>query len=143
MPRKARIDYPDGVYHLIVRGIERKRIFRDDQDRNGFLDRLGLLFLESKTSCFAWALLPNHVHLLIESRQRKRRPLSIQVSHPKSHKKGRLTTSEIVVWEAMGDRPQMVDVEIGNLGTLPNKKTVSNQCKNLTNRRSMKNCWTC
>jgi len=67
MPRKARIDYPGGVHHLIVRGIERKRIFRDDQDRNGFLDRLGLLLLESKTSCFAWALLPNHVHLLVRS----------------------------------------------------------------------------
>ncbi len=67
MPRKARIDYPGGVHHLIVRGIERKRIFQDDQDRNAFLERLGLLLLESKTSCFAWALLPNHVHLLVRS----------------------------------------------------------------------------
>jgi REP element-mobilizing transposase RayT len=57
MPRKARIDYPGGVHHLIVRGIERKRIFQDDQDRNAFLDRLGFLLLESETSCFAWALL--------------------------------------------------------------------------------------
>jgi putative transposase len=67
MPRKARIDYPGGVHHLIVRGIERKRIFQDDQDRNAFLDRLGPLLLESKTSCFAWTLLPNHVHLLVRS----------------------------------------------------------------------------
>lgn len=67
MPRRARIDYPGGIHHLIVRGIERKRIFQDDQDRNAFLDRLGLLLLESKTSCFAWALLPNHVHLLVRS----------------------------------------------------------------------------
>jgi putative transposase len=67
MPRKARIDFPGGVHHLIIRGIERKRIFQDDQDRNAFLDRLGLLLLESKTSCFAWALLPNHVHLLVRS----------------------------------------------------------------------------
>src|SRR4030042_6030630 len=67
MPRKARIDYPGGVHHLIVRGIEWKRIFQDDQDRNAFLDRLGLLLLESKTTCFAWALLPNHVHLLVRS----------------------------------------------------------------------------
>ena len=58
MPRKARIDYPGGVHHLIVRGIERKRIFQDDRDRNAFLDRLGFLLLESKTSCFAWALRP-------------------------------------------------------------------------------------
>jgi REP element-mobilizing transposase RayT len=67
MPRKARIDYPGGVHHLIVRGIERKQIFRDDQDLNSFLDRLGSLLLESKTSCFAWALLPNHVHLLVRT----------------------------------------------------------------------------
>ena len=67
MPRKARIDYPGGVHHLIVRGIERKRIFQDDQDRNAFVERLGLLILESKTSCFAWALLPNHAHLLVRS----------------------------------------------------------------------------
>ena len=67
MPRKARIDYPGGVHHLIVRGIERKRIFQDDRDRNAFLDRLGFLLLESKTSCFAWALLPNHVHLLVRT----------------------------------------------------------------------------
>jgi putative transposase len=61
MPRKARIDYPGGVNHLIVRGIERKRIFQDDRDRDAFLDRLGVPLLESKTSCFAWALLLNHV----------------------------------------------------------------------------------
>jgi len=67
MPRKARIDYPGGIHHLIVRGIERKRIFQDDQDRNAFLDRLGFLLLESKTSCLAWALLPNHVHLLVRT----------------------------------------------------------------------------
>ena len=67
MPRRARIDYPGGVHHLIIRGIERKRIFQDDQDRNAFVDRLGLLLQESKTTCYAWALLPNHVHLLVRS----------------------------------------------------------------------------
>jgi putative transposase len=67
MPRKARIDYPGGIHHIIIRGIERKRIFQDDQDRNAFLDRLGFLLLESKTSCFAWALLSNHVHLLVRT----------------------------------------------------------------------------
>ena len=68
MPRKGRIDYPGGVHHLIVRGIERKRIFQDDRDRNAFLDLLGFLLLESKTSCFAWALLRNHVHFPVRNR---------------------------------------------------------------------------
>jgi putative transposase len=45
MPRKARIDYPGGVHHPIVRGIEQKRIFQEDQDPNAFLDRLGFLLL--------------------------------------------------------------------------------------------------
>lgn len=55
------------VHHLIVRGIERKRIFRDDQDRDDFLKRLGKILVESKTPCFAWVLMPNHVHLLVRT----------------------------------------------------------------------------
>ena len=69
MPRKARIDMSGALHHLMIRGIERKRIFRDDQDRNNFLDRLGKILVESKTACYAWALLPNHVHLLLRTGQ--------------------------------------------------------------------------
>src|SRR5512135_928250 len=69
MPRQARIDMSGALPHLIIRGIERKRIFRDDQDRNSFLDRLGLILVESKTACYAWALLSNHVHLLLRTGQ--------------------------------------------------------------------------
>ncbi len=67
MPRKARIDVPGAIHHLIIRGIERKRIFRDDLDRNNFLERLGNIFIESKTPCYAWSLLSNHVHLLVRT----------------------------------------------------------------------------
>lgn len=67
MPRKARIDIPGALHHLIVRGIERKNIFRDDLDRNCFLDRLGNILTESATLCYAWALMPNHVHLLLRT----------------------------------------------------------------------------
>ena len=65
MPRKSRIDAPGSLHHIIVRGIERTKIFRDDRDRNSFLDRIGGIFTETKTSCFAWALIPNHFHLLL------------------------------------------------------------------------------
>jgi len=41
MPRKARIDAPGALHHIIVRGIERRKIFINDSDRNNFLDRLG------------------------------------------------------------------------------------------------------
>ncbi len=48
----------------MVRGIERKPIFKDDIDRNDFLRRLSIILLETSTPCFAWSLMRNHVHLL-------------------------------------------------------------------------------
>ncbi len=67
MPRKARIDLAGAVQHLIIRGIERKKIFRDDSDRDDFLERLGKLLVESRTPCYAFALLSNHAHLLVRT----------------------------------------------------------------------------
>ena len=67
MPRKARIDAPGALHHVIARGIEKRDIFRDDYDRNNFLERLGKVIDESETLCFALALLPNHVHLLFKT----------------------------------------------------------------------------
>ena len=65
MPRKSRIDVPGALNHIIVRGIEGKRIFRDSVDRDNFLDRFGRILGETNTICYAWALIPNHVHLLL------------------------------------------------------------------------------
>lgn len=67
MPRKARIDAPGALHHIICRGIERGEIFKDDIDRNNFIDRLGNILSETKTPCFAWALIPNHFHLLLKT----------------------------------------------------------------------------
>jgi REP element-mobilizing transposase RayT len=67
MPRKARIDGIGAVHHIVVRGIERRRIFDDDDDRKFFLDRLALILEETKTACYAWALIPNHFHLLLRT----------------------------------------------------------------------------
>ena len=67
MPRKARIDAPGALHHIIIRGIERKAIFKDDSDRENFLDRFGTLVSESKTACYSWALMTNHVHLLLKT----------------------------------------------------------------------------
>jgi REP-associated tyrosine transposase len=67
MPRKARIDAPGALHHIIVRGIERRKIFEDDIDRVNFLDRLGKVLSETSTKCFAWALIPNHFHLLLRT----------------------------------------------------------------------------
>jgi len=55
----ARIDAPGALYHIIFRGIERRKIFRDNKDRDNFLDRLGNVLSDSGTPCYAWALIPN------------------------------------------------------------------------------------
>jgi REP element-mobilizing transposase RayT len=67
MPRKARIDAPGAVHHIIARGIEGGQIFRDDKDLENFIKRLGELVAETQTQCFAWALIPNHFHLLLKT----------------------------------------------------------------------------
>jgi REP element-mobilizing transposase RayT len=67
MPRKARIDAPGALHHVIIRGIERRKIFRSEYDRENFLKRLSELIPETKTDCFAWALMSNHVHLLLRT----------------------------------------------------------------------------
>lgn len=67
MPRQSRIDAPGALHHIIIRGIERKAIFKDAKDRANFLERLGKILLESSTPCYAWALLNNHVHLLLRT----------------------------------------------------------------------------
>lgn len=67
MPRKARIDAAGALHHVIVRGIERKKLFRCDYDRKNFINRLGELVSKSQTDCFAWALIPNHAHLLLRT----------------------------------------------------------------------------
>jgi REP element-mobilizing transposase RayT len=69
MPRKSRIDAPGALHHIIARGIERSDIFKDDTDCNNFIDRLGVILPETGTICFAWALLPNHFHLLLKTGQ--------------------------------------------------------------------------
>jgi REP element-mobilizing transposase RayT len=67
MPRQARIDGTGAIHHIVVRGIERRRIFNDDDDREFFMGRLAIILEETKTTCYAWALIPNHFHLLLRT----------------------------------------------------------------------------
>lgn len=67
MPRGPRLDCPGALHHLIVRGIERRRIFRSEGDRDAFLHRLGKLVLDSHAGLYAWALMPNHAHALLRT----------------------------------------------------------------------------
>lgn len=47
MPRKVRIDAPGAMHHVIIGGIERRKIFRSDYDRKNFLNRLSVLIPET------------------------------------------------------------------------------------------------
>jgi len=61
--RKAHIDTPSVLYHITCRGIECRKIFCVDADRDNFLDRLGNILKESSPPCYSWALIPNHLLL--------------------------------------------------------------------------------
>ena len=67
MPRLARLDAPGILHHVIIRGIERQDIFRNNQDRDDFIERLSIILPETKTSCYAWVLMSNHAHFLFRS----------------------------------------------------------------------------
>jgi len=51
----------------MVRGINKARIFDDDEDKARFLERLGQNVIEGKCSVYAWVLMDNHVHILFKS----------------------------------------------------------------------------
>jgi REP element-mobilizing transposase RayT len=67
MPRKSRIDAPGALHHITAYGTGGDAIFRDDADREGFIERLAAILVETRTPCLAWALLENHFHMLLKT----------------------------------------------------------------------------
>jgi putative transposase len=70
MPRQARLDAPNTLHHVMMRGLERRAIFTDDVNRADFLARLATLAEAGAFLVYAWALLPNHAHLLLRTGKR-------------------------------------------------------------------------
>ena len=70
MPRQARLDAPGTLHHVMARGIEGADIFRTDKDRNDFLARLAEQCEAEALKVYAWALIPNHFHLLVRTGNR-------------------------------------------------------------------------
>jgi putative transposase len=70
MPRQPRLDAPDALHHVMVRGLEWRAIFRDDPDRADFVGWLAALAEQDALTVYTWALLPNHAHLLVRTRTR-------------------------------------------------------------------------
>jgi REP element-mobilizing transposase RayT len=55
------------LYHVIVRGNQRRKTFLDDTDYQAYLDRLARYRRRYDYTLYAYCLMPNHVHLLLES----------------------------------------------------------------------------
>lgn len=66
MARQSRISLLGYPYHIILRGNNKSIIFNSDKDRNAFIKFLLKAKLKTNTKIYAYCLMPNHVHLLIE-----------------------------------------------------------------------------
>ena len=67
MARPWRIEIPGGRYHVTARGNERRTIFRNDRDRQRFVELVAALPERFGSRVHAYVLLPNHFHLLLET----------------------------------------------------------------------------
>jgi REP element-mobilizing transposase RayT len=67
MARKPRIQFEGAFYHIIVRGNQRQDIFLDETDRGQYLERLHRYRDKCGFILYAYVLMSNHVHLLIET----------------------------------------------------------------------------
>ena len=69
MPRNARKKCESGIYHVIVRGINRQNIFHDDEDYQRFLETIGRIKNPDKFELYGYCLMGNHVHLLLHEQK--------------------------------------------------------------------------
>ena len=67
MARPLRLEFAGALYHLTSRGDHRESIYQDDSDRRSFLDLLGKEILQQRWICYAYCLMENHYHVLIET----------------------------------------------------------------------------
>lgn len=66
MPRTARKKSNTGIYHIILRGINRQTIFQDEEDRRRFIQTIDKYKKESEYKIYGYCLMGNHIHLLIK-----------------------------------------------------------------------------
>ena len=67
MPRGPRLDSPGTIHHVMGKGIDHLGIFQESRDGEDFLDRLESVIDEFELDVYAWALMPDHFHILIRS----------------------------------------------------------------------------
>ena len=67
MARPPRLQFPGAIYHVMARGNERREIFRDERDRERYLERLAHYREKFGFRVLAFCLMTNHVHLALRS----------------------------------------------------------------------------
>ena len=67
MARRPRVFAPGLLYHVIVRGNQRQKTFFAEKDYRSYLERLARYREKYNMTIYAYCLMPNHVHLLLES----------------------------------------------------------------------------
>ena len=67
MARPLRLEYPGAVYHVMARGNERRAVFREDRDRELYLERLAHYQKRFGFRAYAYCLMTNHIHLAVET----------------------------------------------------------------------------
>ena len=66
MPRKAREKSPESVYHIMCRSESEFLLFRDDEDKDYYLDLIKRYTDKYKCSLYAYCLMDNHLHLHLD-----------------------------------------------------------------------------
>jgi len=69
MPRKARVLVPNCPHHVVQRGHNRKAVFLADEDYQYYLNNLQEWKTELGIKLYAWCLMTNHIHLIVEPRK--------------------------------------------------------------------------
>lgn len=67
MARKLRVEYPGAIYHVMNRGDRREPIFKDDKDRERFLETLAEACVKTDWQVHAYCLMGNHFHMVVET----------------------------------------------------------------------------
>ena len=67
MARPLRIEFPGALYHITSRGDRQEAIYEDDEDRRAYLEILGDVVERFGWLCYAYCLMGNHYHLVIET----------------------------------------------------------------------------
>jgi len=80
MPRRPRVLLDGAYYHVITRGIDRRRLFCHEQDYRHYLEVVKQSLSKFEVSIVHYCLMPNHIHLLIRADKSENLPKFMQVS---------------------------------------------------------------